>query len=343
MPAFDAAQLSLSANLLIFLLAAAAICLAGPQLARAADAIAEHTGIGAALAGLLILSFITALPETAVSVSAGLNGNAELAVNNILGSIAFQIVVLAVGDAVLRRRPITASAPSQMLLLEAVFSAMLLVVVAAAIVSSDVPVLGVGAWSIVLLLGVVASYAVLSRYQERAGAALTHEDEGIIPEPQKPIALSVAATKVALSAAVILAAGYALAQTSDALAVQTGLGESFMGAIFTSTSTSLPEIATVVAAVRLRRYVMAFSNIFGANIFDIALIFVIDLAFPGGPVLAHVGRFATFGALLGAMLTLIYIAGLAERRNRAFVGLGYDSWAVLAVYAAGVAILFGLR
>jgi cation:H+ antiporter len=60
-------------------------------------------------------------------------------------------------------------------------------------------------------------------------------------------------------------------------------------------------------------------------------------------VLNHVSAFATFGAMLGAMLTLIYIAGLAERRNRAFVGLGFDSWAVIGVYAAGVAILFTLR
>jgi cation:H+ antiporter len=343
MTLFDAAQLSLPANILIFLLAAGAIWLAGPQLAKAADAIAEHTGIGAALAGLLILSFITALPETAVSVSAGASGNAKLAVNNVLGSIAFQVLVLAIGDAVLRRRPMSASAPSQMLLLEAVFSAMLLCLVAGAIVAGDRTVFGVGAWSLVLLAGVVASYAVLSRYQERAGAALMEEEEGIIPEPAPPLPLAAAAVTVALTAAVILVAGYMIAQTSDALAEQTGIGESFMGAIFTSTSTSLPEIATVVAAVRLRRYVMAFSNIFGANIFDIALIFLIDAAYRGGPVLNHVSAFATFGAMLGAMLTLIYIAGLAERRNRAFVGLGFDSWAVIGVYAAGVAILFTLR
>ncbi len=340
---FDAAQLPLAANILIFLLAAGAIWLAGPRLAGAADAIAEHTGIGAALAGLLILSFITALPETAVSVSAGANGNAKLAVNNILGSIAFQVVVLAIGDAVLRRRPITASAPSQMLLLEAVFSAMLLCIVAAAITVGDRSLLGVGAWTLTLLVGVVASYAALSRYQERAGRALMEEDEGIMPEEAPRMSLAAAAIMVGLTAAVILAAGYTIAQTSDALAEQTGLGESFMGAIFTSASTSLPEIATVIAAVRLRRYVMAFSNIFGANIFDIALIFLIDAAYPGGPVLNHVGAFATFGALLGAMLTLIYIAGLAERRNRHFGGLGFDSWAVIAVYAAGVAILFTLR
>jgi cation:H+ antiporter len=343
MSVFDAAQLSLPANILIFLLAAAAIWLAGPQLARAADAIAEHTGIGSALAGLLILSFITALPETAVSVSAGANGNADLAVNNILGSIAFQIVVLAIGDAVLRRRPLTASAPSQMLLLEAVFSAMLLCLVAGAVVVGDVPLLGVGVWSTVLLLAVVGCYAVLSRYQEQAGAALIPEEEGIMPEPQPPIPLSAAGFKVGLMAAVILVAGYALAQTSDALAEQTGIGQSFMGAIFTSTSTSLPEIATVVAAVRLRRYIMAFSNIFGANIFDVGLIFLIDAAYPGGPVLSQVGTFAAFAAMLGAMMTLIYIAGLAERRNRAFIGLGFDSWAVIGVYAAGVAILFSLR
>ncbi|MGH6925545.1 MAG: sodium:calcium antiporter, partial [Propylenella sp.] len=70
---------------------------------------------------------------------------------------------------------------------------------------------------------------------------------------------------------------------------------------------------------------------------------LIDLAYPGGPVLGEVGAFAAFGAMLGAMLTLVYIAGLAERRDRAFVGLGLDSWAVVAIYAVGIGILYTLR
>lgn len=340
---FDASQLSLAANIVIFVVAASAICFAGPQLARAADSIAEHTGLGSALAGLLILTFVTNLPEAAVSVSAGLSHAPKLAINNLLGSIVFQVLVLAIGDAVLRRRPITAAAPSQMLLLQAIFSAMLLCLVAAAIVVGDREFFGVGVWSSAIVVGVVACYVTLSRYQEKAGAALPAEEEGLMPEEQPPASLAVSVIKIAVTAAVILAAGYALAQTSDALADQTGIGESFMGAIFTSTSTSLPEIATVIAAVRIRRYVMAFSNIFGANIFDVGLIFLVDVAYPGGPVLGQVGAFAAFAALLGAIMTLVYIAGLAERRNRAVVGLGIDSWAVIAIFIVGVAVLYSLR
>jgi hypothetical protein len=68
-----------------------------------------------------------------------------------------------------------------------------------------------------------------------------------------------------------------LAQSGEALSEQTGLGTSFFGAVFLAFSTSLPEISTVVAAVRMRQYAMAVSDVFGTNLRDS---FGNDLPFP---------------------------------------------------------------
>jgi cation:H+ antiporter len=145
-------------------------------------------------------------------------------------------------------------------------------------------------------------------------------------------------------AAVIVSAGYVLAKTGEAIAHQSGLGENFVGATLVGATTSLPEISTVITAVRIRRYMLAFSDIFGTNLFDCSLIFLIDAVYSGPPVLNEVGTFSSaFGALLGIIVTLMYVSGLIERRDKTMFRLGIDSWAVLGVYLGGLAILYSLR
>jgi cation:H+ antiporter len=99
----------------------------------------------------------------------------------------------------------------------------------------------------------------------------------------------------------------------------------------------------VLAAVRLRRYEMAVSDIFGTNLFSVALVFLADAVYSGGPVLNEVGRFASVAALLGIAVTTLYIAGLVERRDQTLMRMGYDSLAVLAVYLGGLFLLYRLR
>lgn len=65
-----------------------------------------------------------------------------------------------------------------------------------------------------------------------------------------------------------------------------------------------------------------------------------DLVYLGGPILNEVGAFSQVAASLGIVLTLLYVAGLVERRNRTLVRLGPESWAVIVTYLGGVAVLF---
>jgi cation:H+ antiporter len=141
----------------------------------------------------------------------------------------------------------------------------------------------------------------------------------------------------------ILAAGFALAGTGDALAQQTGLGASFVGMLLGGVATSLPEVTTTIAAVRLAQYEMAFADAFGTNLFSTMLLFVADLAYSGGPILNEVDRFSLFAMLLGILLTAVYLAGFVERRHKTVLRMGIDSVVVLFAYAGGLVLLFFLR
>ena len=355
MPLAEFQNYPLWANLGMFAAAAAAVWFAGSRLARYAASISDRTGIGAAFLGLILLGGITSLPEIAVTVTASLAGSAALSVNNLLGGVAAQFVVLAIADAVHGRDAISSVVGKPVMLLQGTFCILLLIMAAAGIIMGDTAVFGVGLWAWGILVLYIGFVWLINRYQgSRAWIAggtrqkhLGHERSSAVAGGQEPrggdATLGRIVFRTVLAAIVILVAGYVLARTGDAIAGQTGIGASFVGAVLLGVATSLPEVSTVVSAVHLRHYAMAFSNIFGGNLFDLMLVFVVDAVYAGGPVLNEVGRFSSLAALLGIALTAIYLAGLLERSDRAVFRIGLDSMAALVVYLGGLALLYQLR
>ena len=60
-------------------------------------------------------------------------------------------------------------------------------------------------------------------------------------------------------------------------------------------------------------------------------------------MLPAAGPFAAFAALMAAAMTLMYVVGLIERRDRTVLRMGVDSLAVIAIYLGGLFILYRLR
>lgn len=146
-----------------------------------------------------------------------------------------------------------------------------------------------------------------------------------------------------VAALVILAAGWVLARTGDSLARQTGLGSTFVGLALVAGSTSLPELSTSLSAVRRGNHQMAVSNILGTNCLELALFFLADAVYRGGPILAALDRSALVAATVGMVVTCIFLLGLLERRDRTVLGMGVDSLLVLIVYSAGLVGLYAMR
>ena len=124
--------------LAIFVASAAVIWLAGIKLSETTDVVAERWHLGAALGGVILLAVATNLPEIAITASAALGHQLDVAVGNILGGIAIQTVVLVALDAagVRPRKPLTYLAASLTLVLEGALVVALLVVV---VMSTQLP------------------------------------------------------------------------------------------------------------------------------------------------------------------------------------------------------------
>ena len=97
MPGLDFASYPLWLNLAVFAAGAAIVWYAGTKLAQYADEVSAITGFGRALVGAVLMAGVTSMPEIATTFTAALGGAAPLAVNNMLGSVALQVAVLAVG------------------------------------------------------------------------------------------------------------------------------------------------------------------------------------------------------------------------------------------------------
>jgi len=77
-----------------FVVAAAVIVLAGPFMAEAAGQLAELSGLGGTFVGSTLVAFSTSLPELVATLTAVRMGAFDLAVGNIYGSNAFNMVLL---------------------------------------------------------------------------------------------------------------------------------------------------------------------------------------------------------------------------------------------------------
>lgn len=354
---FSFTDLSPVLNALLFVVAAGLVWFAGNRVTFMGNSIARRTGLGAAFFGLLMLALVTETPEIGTTLTAAATSNASLALNNMFGGIVFQTVVLALADFfLLSQAPLTYITPKPVLLLEGVALILLLAItLSVSFVAPFVPVLVAGAGTLLLLAVYLVTlylsnmYEQSPRWEPREKEALEEversEEEAAdkVEERFSDWSLRRLIVLFVGGALLILAAGALLAQTGEAIAEQTGLGSSFIGATLVAFSTSLPELATVFTAVRLGNNSMAISSIFGSNSIMLVLLFLADVVYPDGPILAEVTNALRLIIGVGIIVTGLYVAGLIERRQRVILRMGIDSVLVVIVFVVYLVMLYTLR
>lgn len=341
----------------IFAAAAAAIWVAGVQLSDQTDVLSTRLHLGSALGGLILLAVATNLPEIAIVVSASVSGNVEVAVGNILGGIAIQTVVLCALDAfgTTGDRPLTYQAASLVLLLEGVLVvAILAVVIAGTQLSAGLIAFRLTPVSVLIPVIWVAGLLLL----RRAGRSLPWHESGEAPDSQqhprghsrqqnekdataRGTSTGRSATVFGVAALVTLVAGVALERSGDAVAGHIGLSGVLFGATVLAAATSLPELSTGLTSVRNGDYKLAVSDIFGGNAF-LPVLFLPATLLTGEAVLPRAMSTDIYLTALGALLTLVYVAGLLFRPRRRVARMGVDSLVVLLLYVVGIAGLFAV-
>lgn len=363
----DLSALSLPLLWLSFASASALVWFAGTRLSRLTEALARKTGTADEVMGSLLLGGITSLPEVVTTITASASDNAGIAINNLFGGVALQVTLLAVADVLVKKRSVTSLVSSPVVQLQGILGIILIATAAGVVVTGDRGFVNIGFGSFLILVLFVSGFVLVSylktiqwwksdpdardsinQVRESIARGETDEPEPRSEEDTSPSSPSRGMSKrrlslwLALSALAVLVGGYTVVQSGEVLSEKTGLGSGVMGAIFIALSTSLPELSTTIASVRRQNYRLAFSNIFGTNIFTIAFVFLADVFYRKGPVLNHVDNFSLFAAMLGLALTAVYLVGLTVRLKKTILNLGYDSVVVLVGYLTGLVIMFSV-
>jgi cation:H+ antiporter len=347
----DFTRWSVGINAAIFVASAVVVWIAGTRMVGIVDRLAVRTGMGQGFAGMLLLGGIVSLTEISTVTTAAFTGSPLLALNNLLGSESINLFLLAASDPISGRAALTSFIARPAVLFQGTLAIVLLAVVVVGMTTGDLLVLGVGAWTSGLFLLCLGGMWMSARFERRTpwqpeDVDQVLEKQRAAPGPEAAEAegegLRPLLAKLFGVAAAIFASGFLLSLSGEALAEQTGLGKSFVGFVLVGTSTSLPELSTIIAAIRLHRYEMAIGDILGSNVYNLLLIFVTDVVYVGEPVLNHVSPFETVAALMGIVMTGILLLGLLERRDRTILKMGYDSAAMLVVFAGGLVLLYRL-
>ncbi len=252
-----------------------------------ASSVAKLLKIPSVIIGLTVAAMGTSAPEAAVSISAGLAGNSDIALSNVVGSNMFNLLVvvgvsavicpMVTEDSILKRDiwwSLGATA--------ALFVAML-----------DMKITRTE--GILLLCGIITYIVILVR------SALKNRTQGEEVKTMSPVK-SVLCIIGGLAAVVI--GGDLVVDNAVLIAKAIGMSETFIGLTIVAMGTSLPELVTSIVAAKKGDSGLALGNVVGSNIFN--FMFIVGAASAITPINAS-GILLIDVAIIAVSTMVVYV------------------------------------
>jgi cation:H+ antiporter len=258
---------------LLFAAGLVLVTLGADWLVRGASRLAENLGVSPLVVGLTVVAFGTSAPELVVSSAAALRGQGGLAVGNVMGSTVANVGLIVGVGAVLRpisvhRRLLVRETP----LVIFVLSLVMLLALNDALGQLDGLLLITGFFVYIWFL---LSWARSER-EGRSGQMDTLTDLVVVtPEvkakpARKETWLAILGIVVGLPGLLIGAEW--LVGSATQIARTFNIPEAVIGATLVAIGTSLPELASVIAAATRGLGDIAIGNVIGSNVFNLGLV-----------------------------------------------------------------------
>jgi len=142
------------------------------------------------------------------------------------------------------------------------------------------------------------------------------------------------------SGSVVVVAGVFLTRSADVIGERMGLGQAWAGVMLLATATSLPELATDVAAVRIDAADLAAGDLFGSSMTNMLILALVDLMPPRGRVLNRTALESALAACLAISLNSLACIFVLVRPEWTIIGLGPQSALLVLVYLAGTRAIY---
>ena len=261
------------ALVLVFLVIGFVLLIKGADFfVEGSSSVAKRLHVPSIIIGLTIVAMGTSLPETAVSVSASLAGNNELAVSNVVGSNIFNLMVVIGVCAILATVNVARETIRRDIPLSLICAGLLMLLGIVGL--GDKTGMTLGHLDGVIFIVLFACYII---YMVRTAMKASKEGkkveiEGGSDEEIKLVSVPVSILFIIGGAIAIAVGGDVTVDAASRIASDLGMSQTLIGLTIVSIGTSLPELVTSIVAARKNEVDMALGNAIGSNIFNILMV-----------------------------------------------------------------------
>ena len=253
-------------DILWLLLGLVLILVGANVLTDGASAIAKKWGVSDLVIGLTVVAFGTSAPELAISLVSAIQGNAPMAIGNVVGSNIFNVFVIIGIVALVKPIKVEKSIMVNEIPLVILSSVALMAIGCGDLLGVEGPRILQRPHGILLLL----FFAIFMRYTfsqaKHAPEGDPLEEKG---EAKAPMPMLKAVVWVIGGLAGLVYGGYRFVAGASGIASALGMSDALIGLTIVAAGTSLPELATSVTAAVKGKPGIAIGNVIGSNIFNI--------------------------------------------------------------------------
>ena len=296
-------------DILLFIVGIILIIVGANYLTEGASVLARRFGVSPLVVGLTIVAFGTSSPELIVSLMSALKGNSDIAMGNVVGSNIFNVLVIGGITALVTPITITRSTIRREIPL------MILACLVLSVMALDRVFAGTGATENILSRRegiVLLCFFLIFLTYTFAIAKGDRSDPHTAPAPTKHYPLWLLVVFIIGGLGGLVLGGELFVDAASSIARTLGMSEGFIGLTIVAAGTSLPELATSVAAALKKEPEIAVGNIVGSNLFNI--FFILGTTATVTPI--HIGGVSTldFTMMSFAALLLYVFAVLFGQR-----------------------------
>lgn len=234
-------------------------------LVAGAVSIARKYKVSDFVIGAAIVGVGTSMPELVVSFIGALQGNADVAIGNVVGSNIFNVLGILGLTAVFF--PVAVDKANMKFEIPLCIIASVLLMVLALNFFNGTNAC-IGRIDGLVLLCMFVFFMWYSFYRDRKNPSVSQEEQ--IQEGKTPLWLAI--VKVVGGLALLITSCDFFVDNAVLIAKSFGVNDAFISLTLIACGTSLPELAASIAAAVKKNTQMALGNIIGSNIFNISLI-----------------------------------------------------------------------
>ncbi|UZP68242.1 calcium/sodium antiporter [Desulfovibrio mangrovi] len=293
-----------------------------------AAATARHFGMPPLLIGMVIVGFGTSVPEMLVSAQSALQGNPGLALGNAYGSNIANIALILGAASLIS--PIAVH--SQVLRRE--LPILLGISLVALVQLWDGHLSRLDAAVLLLLFASIMGWSIMQGMRERTDSFGTEMDEEMRSNVM-PIGKAVMWLVIGLG--VLMLSSRMLVWGAVTVAQSLGVSDLIIGLTVVALGTSLPELASSVAAAFKKEHDIALGNVLGSNMFN--TLAVVGIAGSIQPLdVDNAVLFRDMPVMIGLTLSLLFMGLRFRKESRInrfeavlllLVYVGYNGWLVM--------------